>query len=463
MGCVRLAHPCFLQFLAPLAGSAASAGIEGRAQPLDALLDQHHVEAARRRRAQARKIVARSENNAPALEGRHAGPGAAVRITRAMAHLDEDQRAIAFTHDQINFATAPARRSIIARNQRKSGVAQVRERGIFRVSAALSCGECFVFVRTSHLEIAALNALAPASFAAALQAACDAAGAQHYPQGTLYVVATPIGNLADITLRALHVLQLVDGIACEDTRHTSALLRAYGIATPGARLIALHEHNEIEAAQSVVAKLSRGERIAYVSDAGTPALSDPGARLVSVVRAAGHRVLPLPGASSVTTLLSVAGLVDAGGETGFVFAGFLPSKKHEREAAVRALAQEPRAILLLEAPHRIEALAHALAPLGDRLLTVGRELTKQFEQIATLPACGFADWLAADPQRTRGEFALALHPAARPGDDLAEGERVLRLLLAELPLKSAARLAAEISGAPRNALYESGLRLRGPE
>lgn len=292
------------------------------------------------------------------------------------------------------------------------------------------------------------------SFAAALSAAQAACGAQDYPKGTLYVVATPIGNLADIALRALHVLALVDRIACEDTRHTQQLLRAYGIDRPGDRLLAVHQHNEAEAAARVVDALAAGERVAYASDAGTPAVSDPGARLVAAVRAAGHRVLPLPGASSITTLLSAAGDVHEGG---FVFAGFLPSKAGERDAAVAALAAEPRAVVLLEAPHRIAALAEALAPLGERPLTVGRELTKQFEQVATVPCAGFAAWLAADPARSRGEFALVLHPLAQaPSDE--EPLRVLRLLLAELPVKTAVRLAAEITGAPRNALYEAALR-----
>lgn len=307
-----------------------------------------------------------------------------------------------------------------------------------------------------------MNPLAPASFGAALQAARDAAGAQHYPEGALYVVATPIGNLADITLRALQVLQLVDAVACEDTRHTQSLLRAYGIDRPSARLLALHQHNEAEAAQAVIARLALGERIAYVSDAGTPGVSDPGARLVAAVREAGYRVLPLPGASSVTTLIGAAGLV-APGDAGsaFVFAGFLPSKSGERDAAVQALAAEPRSVVLLEAPHRIEALARALAVLGERRVTVGRELTKQFEEIATVAAATLPDWFAASRDRTRGEFALVLHPKPVVQDDgAAEAQRVLRLLLAELPLKSAVRLAAEISGAPRNALYDTALRLR---
>jgi 16S rRNA (cytidine1402-2'-O)-methyltransferase len=307
-----------------------------------------------------------------------------------------------------------------------------------------------------------LASLAPASFGAALSAARDAAGSQHYPQATLYVVATPIGNLADISLRALHVLQLVDVVACEDTRHTQSLLRAYGIERPGAQLLALHQHNEAEAAQNVVARLAQGERIAYVSDAGTPGVSDPGARLVAAVRAAGQRVLPLPGASAVTTLVGAAGLVaDGDNSSAFVFAGFLPSKAGERDSAVQALAREPRAVVLLEAPHRIEAVARALALLGERRVTVGRELTKQFEEIATMAASALAAWFAASRDRTRGEFALVLHPMAIAADDGAEGERVLRLLLAELPLKTAVRLAAEITGTPRNALYEAALRLRG--
>lgn len=300
-----------------------------------------------------------------------------------------------------------------------------------------------------------------ATYASALTAAHDAAAAQHYPQGALYVVATPIGNLADITLRALHVLQLVDALACEDTRHTQSLLRAYGIERPSAALIALHQHNEAEAAQLVLTRLQAGERLAYVSDAGTPAISDPGARLVAAVRSAGLPIVPLPGASSVTAALSVAGVVDEAGA--FVFAGFLPAKAGERTAAVQALAGEPRAVVLLEAPHRIAALAGALALLGTRPLTVARELTKQFEQLATLPAAELAGWLAADEKRERGEFVLVLHPLQAQESGNGPDLRVLTLLLAELPLKTAVRLAAEITGAPRNTLYEAALQLKKDE
>jgi 16S rRNA (cytidine1402-2'-O)-methyltransferase len=298
-----------------------------------------------------------------------------------------------------------------------------------------------------------------ASFANALAAAHEAAGAQNHPASTLYVVATPIGNLADISLRALHVLACVDALACEDTRHTQQLLRAYGLDRPGSQLLAVHQHNEAEAAQNVMARLAQGERVAYVSDAGTPAISDPGARLVAAVRQAGYRVLPLPGASSVTTALSASGMT---GEDGFVFVGFLPSKSAERQQAVQALAQESRAVVMLEAPHRIEALAQALAALGERRITVGRELTKQFEQIETLAAQDLPAWLAEKPDRQRGEFVLVLHDAPVAAA-AGEGLRVLQVLLPELPLKTAVKLAAEITGEPKNQLYDLALSLKKNE
>ena len=294
----------------------------------------------------------------------------------------------------------------------------------------------------------------------ALHAARQAAAVQHYPAGCLYVVATPIGNLADITLRALHVLDLADAIACEDTRQTRQLLRAYGIDKAADAFIAAHEHNETQAAQAVIARLQAGQRVAYTSDAGTPAVSDPGARLVAACQARGVRAVPVPGVSCVTAALSVAGIADDGR---YVFEGFLPAQSSQRQAALAGLQREPRAIVLLEAPHRIGALADALAAaFGARAVTVARELTKQFEQIATLPCAGLPAWLAADAQRQRGEFALILHPAAADssGASDAQADRILTLLLAELPLKTAVRLAAEISGGARNALYARALALR---
>lgn len=297
-----------------------------------------------------------------------------------------------------------------------------------------------------------------ALFSAALSASTEAAAGQHYPHGALYVVATPIGNLADISLRALYVLSLVDAIACEDTRHTQTLLRAYGIDKAANQLLAVHQHNEAQSAHTIIDQLRQGKRVAYVSDAGTPGISDPGARLVATLQAAGLRAIPLPGPSSVTGLLSVAGVADDTA-SGFVFIGFLPVKAGERETAIRSMATDPRAMVLLEAPHRIDALAQALSVLGTRCVTVGRELTKQFEEIATLSAEQLHAWLAQDSNRLRGEFALVIHPAAAvvtTGPDT----RVLKLLLEHLPLKTAVKVAADITGEPRNALYQTALDLK---
>ena len=301
-----------------------------------------------------------------------------------------------------------------------------------------------------------------------LQTAAAVAGLQDFPRGCLYVVATPIGNLADISLRALHALALADVIGCEDTRTSSAFLRHFGLEKP---LLALHEHNERAGAAQVCARLAAGERVAYISDAGTTAVSDPGAVLVQVVAAAGHRVMPLPGASSAITALSVAG--DTGAD-GFAFAGFLSSKALERASELARLADVRQSTVIFEAPHRIEALAAAIVEvLGSgvvpRLLTVCRELTKQFEQVVTLPAGEFAAWLAADANHRRGEFVLVLHaaPAQAAREDAlpADAERTLRVLLRELPLKQAAAIAAELCGLPRKRLYAQALawRVDAPE
>jgi 16S rRNA (cytidine1402-2'-O)-methyltransferase len=287
------------------------------------------------------------------------------------------------------------------------------------------------------------------------QAADTATRGQQHPASTLYVLATPIGNLADLTLRAIHVLGLVDAVACEDTRVTGGLLRHLGLDKP---LLALHQHNEHSAAAGVVA------RVAYASDAGTPAISDPGAVLVAAVAAAGYRVLPIPGASSAVAALSAAGDVLA---QGFVFVGFLPGKGQDRRSALAAAATAPGCQVLFEAPHRIQALAAGLAEAAPaRRITLCRELTKQFESISTMAAADLPGWLAADSHRCRGEFVLVLHalppvevPTGAAGLS-AEAERLLGPLLRELPLKQAVALAAELSGAARNALYERALALR---
>ena len=296
----------------------------------------------------------------------------------------------------------------------------------------------------------------------AFQVAREAVGPQNHPASTLYVVATPIGNLADITLRALYVIERADTLACEDTRHTQQLLRAYGLDRGNAQLLAVHQHNEAEAAAQVIARLAQGQRVAYVSDAGTPAISDPGARLVAAVAAAGYKVMPLPGASSVTTLLSAAGMT---GEGGFIFTGFLSSKAAERQRAIETLRGESRAVVLLEAPHRIEALALALSSLGHRLVTVGRELTKQFETVHTLEAQQLPAWFAEKADHVRGEFALLIHALDKPKQDNAdaldaESLRILKLLLTELPLKTAVKMTSDITGASKNVVYDTALALK---
>jgi 16S rRNA (cytidine1402-2'-O)-methyltransferase len=296
-------------------------------------------------------------------------------------------------------------------------------------------------------------------FSTALTAAHDAAAAQQHPVGTLYMVATPIGNLADISLRALHVLSVCDTLACEDTRHSQTLLRSYGIERNASHWLALHQHNEKQAAQEVIARLLTGQRVAYVSDAGTPAISDPGARLAWQVQAAGLRVMPLPGASSVTTILSACGSF-ADHASSFVFVGFLPTKATERDQAVQSLALDGRAQVILEAPHRIEALARVLACLDDRMVTIGRELTKQFEEIATLPAHALSNWISANSQRTRGEFALVIHAQAVTHHPIETHDKMLKLLMQEVPLKTAVRLTADLTGESRNLLYDRALALK---
>lgn len=282
----------------------------------------------------------------------------------------------------------------------------------------------------------------------------ELADGQTYPTGALYIVATPIGNVADITVRALHVLGLVDRIAAEDTRNTSQLLARYGISKPS---IAVHEHNEKSAAERVIGHLKNGERIACVSDAGTPGISDPGARLVDAVREAGLPVIPLPGASAVTTALSVAGAFVGG----FSFIGFLPTKAKQRATQLRTLVDHPMALVFYEAPHRIVETTRALAEAfgGERQLLIARELTKLHESLHRCTLSEGPAWLEADANRQRGEFVLVVEgaPEAQDADDAHDA--LLSTLLEELSVKSAARIAATLTGASRNALYERALRL----
>lgn len=276
------------------------------------------------------------------------------------------------------------------------------------------------------------------------------------------MVATPIGNLADLSLRAIHVLSQVAAVACEDTRVSAHLLNHLGLHKP---LIALHAHNEHGAAAVVLARMAAGESVACISDAGTPGISDPGAVLVALATAAGHPVVPVPGASSAVAAVSVAG-DDVGSAGGFSFVGFLPAKGGERRSRLAAVLAEPRTQVLFEAPHRIGELLTALAEgAAARRVTVCRELTKQFESLHSADAAALPAWLAADPNRSRGEFVLVLHampaPPAADADALPEAAlHTLRVLLRELPLKQAVALAAELSGAPRNALYQRALAER---
>ena len=270
------------------------------------------------------------------------------------------------------------------------------------------------------------------------------------------MVATPLGNLGDITLRALEVLRAVDAIACEDTRHTRRLLDHYDIRVPA---FSLHQHNEAVAAQKLIAMLDAGRRVALVSDAGTPCISDPGARAVAAVRAAGYPVIPLPGANAAVALLSAGGLADPH----FLFVGFLPSRESARRQQIESLKAIPATLVFYEAPHRIVGTVGDLAELLEptRTLVIAREMTKLFEQIAALPLTEAPAWLAADPNRQRGEFVL-LVSAPPAADELpAEVLHTLKLLLAELPLKQAVKLAAQISGRPRNELYQLALLLKG--
>ncbi len=269
----------------------------------------------------------------------------------------------------------------------------------------------------------------------------------------LYVVATPIGNLGDITLRAIETLQRVDRVAAEDTRVSGNLLAHLNIAKP---LTSIREHNERAAADKVIAWIAAGEAVAYVSDAGTPAISDPGARLVAAVRAAGHCVVPVPGVSAVVAALSVAGIEPAP----WLFQGFLPPKSGARRSQLQALAALPAALVFYEAPHRIEETVADLAALFDaaRTLTLARELTKKFESIVTLPLSEAGAWLAADPNHARGEFVVIVHPprASAAAVD-AEALRVLDVLAGELPPTLAAKLASRITGRSKAELYQMSL------
>ncbi len=286
--------------------------------------------------------------------------------------------------------------------------------------------------------------------------ALSAVASQDLPAGSLYVVGMPIGNAADITLRALWVLSQVDAIAAEDTRVTRPLLLRYGIRTA---LWAAHRHNEREAAQQIVERLARGERIALVTDAGTPAVSDPGALIVRDVLDAGQRVIPIAGPSSAMVAVSASGL----GAGPFVFAGFLPAGARERERILRGLAADPRSFVLFEAPHRIGDLMALLAKVlhAERRVVIARELSKKFETISAHTAAE----LATLPMEERGEYVVLVDVAPITAD-VASNDidpsliKWLVALLGEMPPARAAAIAAKVSGQPRQALYALALQLK---
>ena len=274
---------------------------------------------------------------------------------------------------------------------------------------------------------------------------------------TLYVVATPIGNLGDITLRALEILKGVDAIAAEDTRHTAGLLSHFGISK---KLIAVHEHNEHQSAEKLLAQLNAGDNIALVTDAGTPGISDPGAVVVDFVRKAGIKVVPIPGASAVIAALSASGIA----QNGFLFHGFLPASGAARRKALDVLKAQTVTLVFYEAPHRIVESVNDMANVlgAERRVTFAREITKTFE---TIYSCNLGDakaWLEADTNQQRGEFVLLIEAAEiKAAEEFSEETiRVLTLLLADLPLKQAVKLAAEISNEKKNDLYEFALQLK---
>ena len=275
---------------------------------------------------------------------------------------------------------------------------------------------------------------------------------------TLYVVATPLGNLRDVTLRGLDVLASADIVAAEDTRVTATLLRKYGIAT---KATSLHAHNEAQRAESLIDMLAAGKSVALVSDAGTPAVSDPGARLVRDVRAAGYAVVPIPGPSAIIAAVSAAGII----AESFAFLGFLPRQAKARRERLLSLGALPVALVFFEAPHRVRATVQDLAQhcAGERRLIVARELTKTFETITSLPLAEAAAWFAGGPNRERGEFVLILDVPAERADARAlsrDAESWLVALLEELPPARAARVVAAMTGVARELVYARALALQ---
>lgn len=281
---------------------------------------------------------------------------------------------------------------------------------------------------------------------------------QTIPDSTLYVIGTPIGNMGDISLRALHILGMADAVACEDTRITGNLLSAYGLDK---ELISAHQHNERETAEKLIERLQKGDRIALVSDAGTPAISDPGAKIVDAVRRANLDVVPVPGPSAAVTALSASGLLD----DQFLFIGFLPTKASQRREFLLKQKNIHATLVIYEAPHRIRETLEALVGIFEpsRQIVIAREITKLFEEIHRCPLSECLTWLEKNPNSQKGEFVLLLESATTATPEDFQAQHVLSILLEELPVSSAASLAARITGIKKKKLYEMALQLKNDQ
>jgi 16S rRNA (cytidine1402-2'-O)-methyltransferase len=387
----------------------------------------------------------RGEHNAALLGPIDADSGSTKTRVGTQAHLDEHQCRTMFAN-QIHFTTAHA---VVAHQHPQTMGDEIL--GSEGFSGLARCGH-----RARLLCDAAGPRIGlPELSSSIMDDSLTFAPAQELPLA-LYVVATPLGNLGDLSPRALSVLRAVDVVACEDTRHSGKLLGHFGIRS---RLIAVHEHNEEEGAGQLCDLLAAGKRVAMICDAGTPAVSDPGARVVGRARQAGFRVVPIPGPNAAIAALSAAGLQDSH----FLFYGFLPARQAARRAEMENVKSQTCPLVFYESPHRVaETVSDMVAVLGrERKLVVARELTKLFESVEEMALGDAPDWFAADANRQRGEFVLIVTGApAREGEE-AFTEHALKILMAELPLKQAVQLTAKITGAARNSLYQRALELKG--
>lgn len=409
--------------------------------------------------------VAGSPQQAALLAAVYTGGSSPMAGGGAMPDFDEDQH-LAVERDQVDLATAAKQ---IALQHAQAMALEPKGGACFREVAGVLRGGQSHGAECQQSRKHSMNESIPVTEAPmAWKRLAERVAAQHWPASALYVVATPIGNLGDLGLRAWQALQRCDVIAAEDTRSSRILLDAWGIGTP---LMAAHRHNEAAAAEAIVQRLQAGERVALISDAGAPAVSDPGARIVRAVREAGLAVVPVPGASAVIAALMASGAT-SDENPAFVFAGFAPPKQGARRKWLQRWCAVPAPVVLFESPHRVQATVEDMLEVCGpaRRLTIARELTKRFEQVDTLPLSDAPRWLAEDAHRRQGEFVLIVHEAE--ADTAAEASglneeavALLDALLETLSLRDAVKLAAKVSGAPRDALYALALsrtRTEGP-